>query len=152
MIKDMHKQSVIVFSESGENIEELVDWLLFPPASITALGENLLAGCEFKFDMTDSHMLIIIRPSLYSFSNPSPEYSYFSDTLMFNLDGSDAPISAEGLTGVTLMTSDQDGRVFYSRKSSYEGVVHCWDIEGSLLFSASLPMPKVEKTEQEILE
>lgn len=152
MIGDMFKSSVIILSESGESIEDLSDWSLFQPTSLTAIGENLFAGCEMKFDMTDSHMLIIIQPSLYSFSSPSPEYSYFADTLMFSLDLSDAPMSIDGLTGVTLMTSDEDGRVFYSRRSSSEGVVRCWDIEGTPLFTASSGISPVAKTEQEILD
>lgn len=152
MVGDMLKQSVVVLSESGESLEELSDWSLFQPTSITAISETLFAGCEMNIDMTDSHMLLIIKPSLYSFSNSSPEYSYFSDTLMFNLDGSDMPLSAGGMTDVTHMSSNQDGRVFYSRKSSSEGVVHCWDIEGSHLFSVSSGISPVQKTEQEILD
>ncbi|MEA3266764.1 MAG: hypothetical protein U9P42_07465, partial [Candidatus Fermentibacteria bacterium] len=52
----------------------------------------------------------------------------------------------------TLLASDEDGRVFYSRKSSSEGIVHCWNIEGTPLFTASPGFPPVAKTEQEILE
>lgn len=152
MVADMHKQSIVVLSELGESVEDLSDWELFLPISITALGENLFAGCETKYDMTDTEMLIIIKPSLYSFSNPAAEYSYFSDTLIFSLDLSDVPMSADGLTGKTLMASSEDGRVFYSRKSSSEGIVQCWDIEGTPLFAASSGISPVAKTEQEILD
>jgi hypothetical protein len=152
MVGDMHKSSIVVLSETGESLEELSDWFLFQPTSITAPGENLFAGCEMNIDMTGSHMLIIVKPSLYSFSSSSPEYSYMADTLMFNLDGSDAPVSVGGMTDVTLMASDLDGRIFYSRKSSSEGAVHCWDIEGTPLFSVSSGISPVAKTEQEILD
>ncbi|MCK5842598.1 MAG: hypothetical protein KAH31_10545 [Candidatus Sabulitectum sp.] len=152
LVADMFKQAIVVLSETGESIEDISDWSLFLPTSITPLGEGLFAGCEMKYDMTDNHMLIIINPSLFRLSDGTSEYSFFSDTLMFNLDGSDTPLSAEGLTGVTLMCSGEDGGVFYSRKSSSEGVVHCWDIEGSPLFTASIGIPPVRKTEQEILD
>lgn len=152
LVGDMHKQSIVVLTETGESIEDISDWTLFPPTSVTPLGETLFAGCETNIDMTDSHVLLIIKPSLFSLSSTTPEYSYFSDTLMFNLDGSDVPMSTGGLTDVTLLASDEDGRVFYSRKSSSEGVVHCWDIEGNPLFTASIGIPPVEKTPQEILD
>lgn len=153
MVADMHKQSIIVLSETGESIEDMSDWPLFVPTSITPLGENLFAGCEMKYDMTDTEMLIIIKPSLFSLADAASEYSFFSDTLRFNLDGSDVAISSvDGLTGVTLLTSDKDGRVFYSRKSSSEGVVHCWNIGADSLFTASPGFPPVGKTEQEILD
>ena len=152
MVADMHKQSIILLSETGESIEDMSDWPLFVPTSITPLGENLFAGCEMKIDMTDTKMLIIIKPSLFSLADASSEYSFFSDTLRFNLDGSDVAMSAEGLTGVTLLSSDEDGRVFYSRKSSSEGVVHCWNISADSIFTASPGFPPVAKTEQEILD
>lgn len=152
MVVDMMKRSVVILSETGESIEDLSDWPLVYPSSITPLGETLFAGCVINFDMTDSHILIIVKPSLFSLPNTNPEYSYFSDTLRFNLDGSDIALSTGGLTDVTLLTSDEDGRVFYSRRSSSEGIVHCWDIEGTPLFTASSGIAPVEKTEQEVLE
>ncbi len=150
MVWDMFKQAIVVLSDLGESLEDLSGWSLFLPTSISALDEDLFTGCEMKFDMNDSHMLVVIKPSLYSYSSVVPEYSYFADTLRFNLDGSDMVMSIDGLTGRTLMATDADGRVFYSRKSSSEGFVHCWDIEGTHLFSVSLDFPPVGKTEQEI--
>ncbi len=151
MILDFGKVAVVVLSEQGESLYDLTEWGFTPPLSLSPLTENRMAAWKLKFDMVDSEPLIVMQPSLFSVEDETPLLTFYSDTLM-DLDLEAVTASFDGLMSSTVMTSDGVNRICYCRKSTSTYEILCWDTEGTDLFSASLSIPPVEKTEQEILD
>ncbi len=151
MIMDFGKVAIVVLSEQGESLYDLTDWGFSIPSSLSPLSENRMSGWRLKYDMIDSEPLIILQPSLFSVENEGLLHTLHSDTLM-NSDLDAIIASLDGLMGSTVMTSDGINRIFYCRKSPSTYEVMCWNAEGDDLFTASVSIPPVEKTEQEILD
>ncbi len=150
IIRDMLRSSLIILDDNGESLSDLVDWPLLPPSAIISVDENQIAGYETVIDLRGSEVLVIFKPSLYSLNDTRQKLVFHADSAMMNIE--ELSSSLTGLMGHCMMTSDRDGRIFYSRKSEVDYEVHCWDIEGNLLFSVSLGIPPVAKTQQELLE
>ncbi len=151
MIMDFRKVAVVVLSEQGEPLHDLTDWGLIVPTSLASLSDNRMAALNLKFDMVDSEPLIVMQPSVFSILDGSLLLSLYSDTLT-DSEFEEALASLNGLMGSTVVVSDGGSRIFYCHKSASTYEILCWDSEGNDLFSASISIPPVEKTPQEILD
>ena len=152
IIRDMLKNSLVILSYKGKSLSDLVDWPLSPPSAIASVDEDHIAGCGIDYDMQGVDLALIFIPSLYSLNSTDRELEFLSDTLVVK-NAEEAPLTPTGMLGYSIVASDnRNGRIFYTNRSTVQDEVHCWDIEGNLLFSFSLGIPPVEKTPQELLE
>lgn len=150
IVWDLMKRSLTILSPNGESLSDLVGWPLLPPSAIVSVDEDQIVGCEPVIDLHGSEVLVIFKPALYSLNDTRQKLVFLADSVMMNVE--EISSSPTGLMGYSIMTSDGEGRVFYSRKSTGDYEVHCWDIDGNLLFSVSIGIPPVAKTPQELLE
>jgi len=150
IVRDFMKTSLIILDINGESVSELAGWPLLPPDAVVPVDMEHFAACETSIDLQGSEFKAILRPSLYSLDDTEKERVFFSDSVVMNIEK--VASSPTGMLGYSIMTSDMEGRVFYSHKSTSEYEVRCWDTEGNILFVVSTGIPPVEKTPQEILE
>ena len=150
IVRDMLRSSIIILTANGESFSDLEGWSLFPPSAIVSVDEDHIAGCETDLDLHGSEVLVVFKPALYSLNDNRQKLVFLADSTVMNVE--EISSSLTGLMGHSIMTSDGEGRVFYSRKSTGDYEVHCWDIDGNLLFSVSLGIPPVAKNQQELLE
>lgn len=150
VVRDFGKLSLVVLDRNGESLSDLAEWLLLPPEAIVSAGVDQIAGYEIDLDLHGSEVLAVFKPALYSLNDTRRELVLLSDSVVMNIE--EISSSMTGLQGSSIMTSDGEGRVFYSRRSTGDYEVRCWDIEGNLLFTVSLGIPPVAKTQQELLE
>ena len=102
--------------------------------------------------MSGTDLALIFKPSLFSLNSTDRKIEFFSDTLVVH-NAAEAPLTPTGMLGYSILTSDnRNGRVFYTNLSRDQYEIHCWDVNGSLLFSFSLGIPPVAKTSQELQE
>jgi hypothetical protein len=150
LVWDFGKMSINILTTDGESIEDISDFSLFPPISISTLDNDRFAGIEFSYDMpSDNQVLIVIRPSVFRVGCTEPETILLSDTLSFS-PSDRISSSPDGLMGMVLAATDGHDRIFYTRKSSSDYQVFCWNTGGEELFTAQLSIPQVEKTPEEI--
>ena len=150
IVRDMLKRSLTILTANGESLSDLAGWPLLPPSAIVSVDEDHIVGYETVIDLHGSEVLVIFKPALYSLNDTRQKLVFLSDSVVMNVE--DISSSLTGLMGYSIMTSDGEGRIFYSRRSTGDYEVHCWDIDGNLLFSVSLEIPPVAKTPQELLE
>ena len=151
IVRDMLRSSIIILTANGESFSDLEGWSLFPPSAIVSVDEDHIAGCGIDYDMQGADLVLIFIPSLYTLNSTDRELKFFSDTLIVK-NPEEAPSTPSGIR-YSIMTSDnRNGRVFYTNMSTAHHGIHCWDIHGNSLFSFSLGIPPVAKTQQELLE
>ncbi len=153
IVRDMLKRSLVILDRSEESVSELADWSYISPEAIVPADSRHFAACETEIEILNSQQFLLIqKPSLYSLTDTAQELVFHSDSVMMSVET--VVSSPTGLLGggYAIMATDGDGRLFYTRKSSTEYEIHCWDIEGNLLFYATLEIPTVAKTPQELLE
>jgi len=152
LVWDMGKLSLNILSSAGESIGDVAGWSLFPPVSFSTLSDDRIAGIEFAWEISsDDRVLIIIRPSVFRIGYTQPEIILFSDTLSFR-SSERISSSPEGVIDMVLSASDGQSRIFYSIKSPSLYEVFCWNTDGEELFTATLNLPQVEKTPEDILD
>lgn len=150
MVMDLMKGGMIILDSCGKSISELTEWPLAPPCAIAGIGNNQFAGCAFDAEMQASGILFKLHTSLFSTENAETEQVIHTDSLVMDLENT--PLSPTGMLEYVSITTNIDRRIFYNLQSTEEYLVYAWDHEGNELFTASLEIPPVEKTRDELVE
>ena len=150
MVMDTMKGGIIILDSCGESIGELTGWPLIPPCEITGIGSNQFVGCAFDAEMRDSGILFKLNTSLFSIEDAEPEQVFHTDSLVVDLENTS--LSPTGMLEYVNISTNIDRRIFYNLRSTEEYLVFAWDHEGNELFTASLGIPPVKKTPDELDE
>lgn len=151
MVLDMARLALVLLAGTGEGNEDLAEMSLVIPQSIAPLSENKYAAWETKFEKDGDDFTIMITTGLYSMESTNQYLTFVSDTLIEE-ELESAFTSLKGMANSYVVVSDGANRVFYCENSTSEYTVSCWNTEGEHVFTASLPIPPVEKTDEEIIE
>ncbi len=150
MVMDIMKGGMIILDSCGKSLDELTEWPLMPPCAITGIDSNQFAGCAFDAEMRGSGILFKLNTSLFSMENAELEHVLHTDSFVMDLDNT--PLSPTGMLEYVNIATNIDRRIFYNLRSTEEHLVYAWDHEGNELFTASLGIPPVERTPDELDE
>jgi len=149
LVRDTAKLALVILNERGESIRELLDWsLIFPPDAIAFISDDSFTGYEPNMVTDGSDYLVVLKPALYSIADGAKQVDLFQDSMLVTLEGMGS--SLNGLQDISSMAVDNNGRIFYTRRSTDDYEVTCWNTTGQALFIFQLNLPPVEKTPQEI--
>lgn len=151
LVRDFAKYALIYLDEDGNCISELLDWSLFvPPDAIAFISDNYFVGYEPNMVADGSDYLVVLKPALYSVVDGTKQLEFLQDSMLVTLEGMAS--SVNGLQDISSMVADDNERVFYTRKSTDNYEVTCWNTNGQGIFIFQLDLPSVEKTPQEIVD
>lgn len=151
IVRDVSKYALVILDDNGESVSEFLDWsLIFPPDAIALAGSGHIAGYEANMVADGADYLVVLKPALYSVDDGARQIELLQDSMLVTLEGMAS--SLNGLQDISTMATDDNGRIFYTRSSTDEYKINCWDATGQALFTFQLNFPSVEKTAQEIQE
>lgn len=152
MIWDMGKQCITLLDENGESIQDIIPQGFFPPLQPVAIGEDQYGACSLVFNIDNDDAIVILSPTMFNLNSSEPELCLFSDTMRFNAEKAQSNPSMTGLMDNVIMCSNHNDQLFYTRISSSSYEVRGFSASGGILFCASVDLPPVAKTPEEIQE
>ncbi len=149
IVIDPIRTAMIRISDTGEKCEDMAEFSLTTPNSVSTLADSSYCAWEISFQQQGDDFILMVPLGLYSTSGTNQYLTLSTDTLNQE-QMTKAFSSISGMSAMRVVASNNNDRVYHCRKSISEYAVDCWNSSGTHLFTASLPLSLVEKTAGEL--
>jgi hypothetical protein len=153
IISDIAKSGFIIFNDSLEFVEELLQWGDNSPYSIAALTNSKYLVCRYSEAQLSDDFVLRHTASIYDFGSTDYPANLYTDSIIVSGEVSDESNSIE-LVFVLFKqinsSCDSAGNVYIAPSDTLEYRVYGWDSLGNQFMSIHLDISPVEKQPEEI--